>query len=158
MIYDAYTDGSVGPTNPGAGGFAWLLLDEQGAEAARRSGGLAYPQTNNTAEIMAVIDLFDWLPAGTMVRVHSDSQYVVQGYTQWSMAWVLQRWHTKAGKPVKNADLWRRLLRAGAVHEPTFYHVKGHVPGGGNRWNELADELAGVACKLYYNTVPVVAA
>lgn len=151
VVYDAYTDGSVGPTNPGAGGYAWLLLDPSGAETERRSAGLPWPQTNNTAELMAAIDLLEWLPPGTAVRVHSDSEYVVKGYTLYAEKWVLNGWRTSAGKDVANSDLWRRLLRAGAVHYPTFHHVKGH---DGHAHNETCDELARMACRLYYNTCP----
>ena len=46
---------------------------------------------------------------------------------------------TSARKPVKNADLWRRLTEAMSRHEVTWIWVKGHA---GDPGNERADALA----------------
>ena len=49
---------------------------------------------------------------------------------------------TAAKKPVKNADLWRRLDQAVADHEVEWHWVRGH---SGHPENELADALANQA-------------
>ncbi|MCQ2501704.1 MAG: ribonuclease HI, partial [Lachnospiraceae bacterium] len=41
--------------------------------------------------------------------------------------------------PVKNTDLWKRLLKAAAPHEITWIWVKGH---DGHAMNERCDQLA----------------
>lgn len=51
-------------------------------------------------------------------------------------------WKTAGNKPVKNIDLWERLLRAMEPHRVTFQWVKGH---DGHPENERCDKLATTA-------------
>ena len=51
------------------------------------------------------------------VVVHTDSQYVQLGMTEWLANWIRRGWRTAANAPVKNADLWRRLAELAAQHE-----------------------------------------
>ena len=46
------------------------------------------------------------------VDLHTDSQYVRQGITEWMPNWVRRGWKTAGGDPVKNRDLWERLHAA----------------------------------------------
>jgi ribonuclease HI len=73
------------------------------------------------------------------VRLHTDSQYVQLGISQWIHAWKKRGWRTADKKPVKNEDLWRRIDELAGQHEIEWLWVRGHV---GNPGNEKADELA----------------
>jgi ribonuclease HI len=97
------------------------------------------PTTNNRMELMAVIEALGSLKRRCHVIVHTDSQYVRLGITEWLPAWMQRGWKTASKKPVKNADLWQRLFDAAAKHEIEWRWVRGH---SGNVGNERADELA----------------
>jgi ribonuclease HI len=102
-------------------------------------GGEAGHTTNNRMELMAAIKALEALIRPATVRLHTDSSYLRNGITTWMHGWQRNGWITVAKKPVKNADLWRRLDQAAARHEIEWVWVKGHA---GNAGNERADELA----------------
>lgn len=130
-----YTDGAC-KGNPGRGGWGALLL--YGDREKELFGGDA-ATTNNRMELMAVIEGLGSLKRRCHVIVHTDSQYVRLGITEWLPAWMQRGWKTAAKKPVKNMDLWQRLFDVSARHEIEWRWVKGH---SGNVGNERADELA----------------
>lgn len=130
-----HTDGAC-RGNPGPGGWG-ALLEYQGRE--RRLKGGEPRTTNNRMELMAAIQALETLKQGCQVELHTDSNYLRQGITQWLQRWQANGWKTAAKKPVKNADLWRRLDQAAARHEMDWRWVKGHA---GNPGNEAADRLA----------------
>ena len=74
-----------------------------------------------------------------MVRLHTDSQYVKNGITQWMKKWKANGWKTADKKPVANVDLWQRLEAACGDHKIEWHWVKGH---SGHPENERADALA----------------
>ncbi|MBW8486077.1 ribonuclease HI [Actinomadura parmotrematis] len=131
----AYTDGGCSP-NPGAGG--WGAVLRYGAHVKELSGGEP-DTTNNRMEIMAAIQVLEHLTRPSLVRVHTDSQYLRQGVTRWMANWKRNGWLTASRQPVKNDDLWRRLDAAMARHRVEWFWVKGHA---GVPENERADELA----------------
>jgi ribonuclease HI len=57
----------------------------------------------------------------------------------WLDGWQRKGWRTSGKEPVKNRDLWERLLRAIAPHTIKWQWVRGHT---GNPENERCDELA----------------
>lgn len=97
--------------------------------------------TNNKMELMAVIEGLAALTRPIpVVRVHTDSTYVLKGITEWMRGWKRNGWMTSAKKPVKNADLWQRLDSECSRHgEVQWEWVKGHA---GHPENERADKLA----------------
>jgi ribonuclease HI len=98
------------------------------------------PQTtNNRMELQAVIQGLAALKQPSKVRVYTDSQYVQKGISEWIHAWKRRGWQTADRKPVKNADLWRRLDEVAGAHEVEWHWVKGHA---GHPENERADRLA----------------
>jgi ribonuclease HI len=98
------------------------------------------PQTtNNRMELMAAIQALESLNRPSQVRLYTDSTYVLNGITKWVAGWERNGWRTAAKKPVKNDDLWRRLVQAMDGHEISWQWVKGHA---GDEGNERADELA----------------
>ncbi|MQY03089.1 ribonuclease HI [Actinomadura macrotermitis] len=131
----AHTDGGCSP-NPGAGGWGAVL---RYGEHVRELCGGEPGTTNNRMEIMAAIQVLEHLTRPSLVHVHTDSQYLRQGVTQWMAAWKRNGWLTAARQPVKNADLWRRLDEAARRHRVEWFWVKGHA---GHPENERADELA----------------
>ena len=128
--------------NPGPGGWAAVILSDSGEERVL-SGGEPHT-TNNRMELTAAIRAVEAVPDKTAATVFCDSQYVVKGITQWLPSWVRRGWQTANRRPVKNADLWRRLAEA-RVGRPgvRFEWVRGHAGHPGNeRAHTLASEEA----------------
>jgi ribonuclease HI len=130
-----WTDGAC-KGNPGPGG--WGALLRHGIREKELFGG-APATTNNRMELTAVIEALASLKKPSKVVLHTDSQYVQLGITEWMRNWLRRGWRTADGKPVKNADLWQQLNEQVAVHEIEWRWVKGHA---GVEGNERADELA----------------
>jgi ribonuclease HI len=133
---DIYTDGACIP-NPGPGGWGALLLHD--GDQQELCGGEAGVTTNNRMELTAPIRALEWLPAGSTVRLYTDSTYVRDGITKWMLKWKANGWQTAAKQPVKNEDLWRLLDAAVRRHDVRWHWVKGHA---GHPGNEAADRLA----------------
>jgi ribonuclease HI len=90
-------------------------------------------------ELTAVIEALATLRRSVPVRVHTDSQYVQKGISQWMNNWKRNGWRTADKKPVKNADLWQRLDELCSEHRISWIWVRGH---SGDAGNERADRLA----------------
>jgi ribonuclease HI len=130
-----YTDGAC-KGNPGPGGWgAWLAMD--GHE--RELFGGARSTTNNRMELTAVIEALSALKRSCEVDLHTDSEYVRKGITEWIHNWKRRGWTTADRKPVKNVELWQRLEALAALHHIHWHWVKGHA---GDPGNERADALA----------------
>ena len=132
---EIYADGAC-KGNPGPGGWG-VLLRAKGRE--RELHGGEPHTTNNRMELTAVIEALACLKRNCKVRLYTDSQYVQKGISQWIHDWKRRGWRTADKKPVKNADLWRRLEELANGHEVEWHWVKGHA---GHPGNERADELA----------------
>ena len=132
---EIWTDGAC-KGNPGPGG--WGALLRYGDREKELFGGERLT-TNNRMELMAVIEALSSLKRRCDVIVHTDSQYVQLGITEWIGNWIRRDWRTADKKPVKNADLWQRLHSVAAGHDVHWHWVKGHAGIDGN---ERADELA----------------
>ena len=132
---EIFTDGAC-RGNPGPGG--WGALLRYGNHEKELFGGEA-ESTNNRMELMAAIKALESLKRACTVNLTTDSSYVRNGITQWLPNWKKRGWKTSARKPVKNADLWRRLDQAVQAHQVTWHWVKGH---SGHPENERADQLA----------------
>jgi ribonuclease HI len=132
---DIYTDGACSG-NPGPGG--WGAILRFGTHEKEIWGG--EPQTtNNRMELTAVIRALELLKRPVAARVHTDSQYVQKGISEWIHGWKARGWKTAAKAPVKNVDLWQALDRAASRHRLDWVWVRGHA---GHPENERADELA----------------
>lgn len=132
---DIYTDGACSG-NPGPGGWGALLrIDGKEKELS----GYAPATTNNRMEMTAVIEALRALKRPVAARVHTDSQYVQKGISEWIHGWKKRGWQTADRKPVKNADLWQALDAATVGHKIEWLWVRGHA---GHVENERVDELA----------------
>ncbi len=132
---EIYTDGAC-KGNPGPGGWGALLV--AGKHRKEMFGGEANT-TNNRMELLAVIRALEALNKPCRVVLHTDSQYVQKGISEWIHGWKARGWKTAAREPVKNADLWQTLDVVAQKHEIDWRWVKGHA---GHDGNEAADELA----------------
>ncbi len=130
-----YTDGACSG-NPGPGGYGVILVS--GHHRKEIKGGEPNT-TNNRMELMAAIAALEALKRPCDIELHTDSQYLRLGITEWLRGWKRNGWRTAAKKPVKNDDLWRRLDEAAQRHHIDWRWVKGH---SGHDANERADELA----------------
>ncbi|MBY0573900.1 MAG: ribonuclease HI [Undibacterium sp.] len=130
-----YTDGAC-KGNPGVGGWGALLI--AGTREKELFGG-ERDTTNNRMELMAVIRSLEALKRPCQITLHTDSQYVLKGITEWIAGWKAKGWKTASKAPVKNVDLWQALELAKNTHEIEWVWVKGHA---GNIGNERADQLA----------------
>ena len=130
-----HTDGAC-LGNPGPGGWAGLLR-WRGIE--REVAGGEPDTANNRMELMAAIAALEALREPCEVVLHTDSQYVRQGITEWMANWLRRGWKTAGGDPGKNRDLWGRLHAAAARHRVDWRWVKGHA---GDPDNERVDQLA----------------
>jgi ribonuclease HI len=139
-VVEIFTDGACSG-NPGPGGWG-VILRWRGHE--REMSGSAAGTTNNRMELTAAIEGLEALKRGVKVRVYTDSTYVRDGISKWIHAWKRNGWKTAGKKPVKNADLWRRLDAALADHDVEWHWIRGHA---GHPENERADQLARAAIK-----------
>ena len=130
-----YSDGAC-KGNPGAGGWGALLVTD--GHRKEICGGEANT-TNNRMEMTAVIRALESLKRPSTVEVHTDSQYVQKGISEWMDGWKRRNWRTADGKPVKNQDLWLQLDALSQLHRIEWKWVRGH---NGHPENERADELA----------------
>ena len=90
-------------------------------------------------ELKAVIEALNALTRPCEVVVHTDSQYVQKGISEWIHGWKARGWKTAAKAPVKNVDLWQALDAAQERHKIEWRWVRGH---NGHVGNERADALA----------------
>jgi ribonuclease HI len=130
-----WTDGACSG-NPGPGGYGAIL---QFGEREKELSGGEPATTNNRMELMAAIVALEALTRPCAVDLHTDSQYVRNGVTQWLAGWKARGWKTADRKPVKNVELWRRLEEASERHDVAWHWVRGHA---GDEMNERADALA----------------
>jgi len=132
---EIYTDGAC-RGNPGPGGWG-AVLRAGGRE--REIMGAEASTTNNRMELTAAIEALRALKWPCRVRLHTDSQYLRQGITDWIDGWKRRGWRTAGRKDVKNQELWRALDEEVDRHNVDWIWVKGHA---GHPENERADQLA----------------
>ncbi len=137
-----YTDGAARGNPDGPGGYGTVLeyIDSKGMLHTKELSQGYRRTTNNRMELMAVIAGLEALNRPCMVDLYSDSKYVVDAFNQhWIDGWIKKGWKRGKNEPVKNIDLWKRLLKAKEPHQVTFHWVKGH---DGHLQNERCDTLA----------------
>lgn len=142
MLVKIYTDGSARGNPDGPGGYGTILkyVDGKGVLHERELSQGYVRTTNNRMELMAAIAGLEALKKPCKVELYSDSQYLVNAFNQhWIEGWIKKNWKRGKNEPVKNVDLWKRLLSAKEPHDVSFIWVKGH---DGHAENERCDSLA----------------
>ena len=142
MQVKIYTDGAARGNPDGPGGYGAILhyVDTKGQLHERELSRGYKKTTNNRMELMAAIAALEALTRPCQVELYSDSKYLVDAFNQrWIDGWIKKGWKRGKNEPVKNIDLWQRLLAAKEPHQVTFIWVKGH---NGHPENERCDFLA----------------
>jgi len=134
-VVEVFTDGAC-QGNPGPGGWG-VLLRYQHQE--KQLWGGEVNTTNNRMELLAAIMALETLKRPCQVCLTTDSQYLQKGITEWLPHWIKRGWKTCDKRPVKNTDLWQRLLAATQNHTIEWQWIRGH---NGHIENEIADRLA----------------
>ena len=145
MQVQIYTAGSARGNPDGPGGYGTVLhyTDVKGELHVREYSQGYVRTTNNRMELMAAIVGLEALNRPCEVELYSDSQYLVNAFNQrWIENWQKKNWKRGKNEPVKNVDLWKRLLAAKAPHNVKFIWVRGH---NGHPQNERCDALATAA-------------
>ncbi len=140
-----YTDGAARGNPDGPGGYGAVLefIDSSGQLHTKELSQGYIKTTNNRMELMAAIAALEALNRPCDVDLWSDSQYLVNAFNQhWIDSWIRKKWMRSKNDPVKNVDLWQRLLKASQPHQITWNWVRGH---NGHPQNERCDTLATTA-------------
>jgi len=147
-----YTDGGcIG--NPGPGGWAAILIH---GKHKKELTGRSSNTTNNRMELRAAIEALNTLNRPCHVELYTDSEYLRLGITEWVTNWQRNGSSTSDKKPVKNRNLWQKLIGAVERHAPAggviWRWTKGHA---GDAYNERADVLANNAARTTSADDPV---
>lgn len=145
MKVTIYTDGAARGNPDGPGGYGTLLrcVDAKGTVHEREYSAGYKKTTNNRMELMAAIVGLEALNKPCEVTLYSDSKYLTDAFNQnWIGSWLRNGWRNSQKQPVKNVDLWKRLLAAAKPHQVAYVWVKGHA---GHPENERCDVLATTA-------------
>ena len=145
MLVKIFTDGSARGNPDGPGGYGTILqyVDGKGMLHERTYSQGYEKTTNNRMELMAAIVGLEALNRPCEVELYSDSQYLINAFNQhWIDGWIKKGWKRGKSEPVKNTDLWKRLLAAAQPHTIRYIWVKGHA---GHPENERCDQLATMA-------------
>lgn len=142
MLVKIYTDGAARGNPDGPGGYGTILhyTDSKGVLHERTFSQGYKRTTNNRMELMAAIVGLEALTKPCQVELYSDSRYLTDAFNQkWIDSWMKKGWKRGKNQPVKNEELWKRLLKAMEGHTVTYIWVKGH---DGHPENERCDQLA----------------
>ena len=137
-ILEVYTDGSARP-NPGDGSWAFCIVDKN--KPLHFESGFIPDSTCNQMEMRAVINSLEYIINNgyddCMIYLHTDSQYVQLGITNWIVKWKQNNFKSANGT-VKNIAMWKQLDKLSNKLTVHFQWVRGH---SGNKWNEFVDKL-----------------
>ena len=148
MMIKIYTDGSC-LGNPGAGGWAAVIVDEKN-HREEIFGGEEHT-TNNRMELTAAIRALEKISAGEQVELFTDSSYLKNAFTNgWLAKWKSNGWKTATKSPVLNKDLWLEVDELISTRAVKFNWVKGHA---GNFFNERCDELARTTAEKFHRGI-----
>ena len=140
-----FSDGSARGNPDGPGGYGAIIqyVDSAG-RLHEKELSEGFPKTsNNRMELLGAIAALEALTRPCEVDLYSDSSYLVNAFEKhWIDNWQKNGWKTSSKEPVKNQDLWERLLKAMSTHQVRFHWVRGH---NGHPENERCDRLATAA-------------
>ena len=165
-MINVFTDGACsnnGKQNAKAG-IGVFFEENDPRNVSRRVDG---KQTNNTAELTAILVVFDILrediEQGKNIVIHSDSEYSINCMTKWGVKWAQDNWSKKT---IKNLELVKKGYELFQQYpNVSISHVKAHTESMdplsvGNRGaDRLANESIGLeecpyADQKYYLNVP----
>lgn len=132
------TDGACRGSS-GRGGWSAVIVEDG---TTRTVCGGSRDTTGNRMEVLAAIEGLAVLDGPSRVTLHTDSRYLVDGVTRRVRGWIERGWRNADGRPVRNRDLWERLIGEAARHEISWTWCKVH---SGHLYNEMANTAAGPA-------------
>ena len=141
-VVKLYTDGAAkgNPDGPGGYGVVLQYVDRNGTLHEKELSQGYIRTTNNRMELMAAIAGLEALTRPCLIDLYSDSKYLVDAFNEnWIAGWIKNNWNRQKSGPVRNQDLWKRLLKDLEPHKVNFIWVKGH---DGHPENERCDQLA----------------
>lgn len=135
-VVHVWTDGSTLPINPGPGGWAAVLRLKKGNEYVKEKiiSGSSKWASNIRMETVGALRALQYLKVPSIVIIHTDSQYIVDGFKRLTRNQLLK----------SHYDIWGLLLHYSQIHHVHLKKVKGH---SGVEGNELADKYAKEAAK-----------
>ena len=103
---DIFTDGAAKANPRGPGGYAAIVKvykkDSIEFESIEEFAGGSPVTTNNKMELMGVIVGLERVTEPSMIRIYSDSSYIINAFNKrWMYNWKRNGWKTRTGKPVK---------------------------------------------------------
>jgi ribonuclease HI len=112
----------------------------------RRISGYVYNTTNNRMEMQAIINAVHSLPAGSKVKIFSDSGYCVTGHNDpaYLKKWMYNGWKTSKKDPVENRDLWEEFIKIDMMYDVQYILIKGHSKDKNSihkKWNDMCDQM-----------------
>lgn len=123
----AYTDGACFGNPSGPGGWAAVVFASETNLSWYLFGHLS-STSNNRAEALGALGAMEWVPEGSKLAIHSDSELTIR---------LLQgRYKIKS-----NTDIWELILRLREAKrlDLEYIWVRGHA---GDPLNEVADRLS----------------
>lgn len=144
-LLEFYTDGAYSSRSD-MGGWAAICVEDD--VIIDRQSGMEPYSTNNRMELTAflsALENIDTIQTGnTKVRIYTDSAYISNCFAQkWYVKWRANGWKTSDKQPVKNQDLWTRILALYIKHKKDFdlevIKVAAHKD---NKYNKIVDEMA----------------
>lgn len=147
---EMYTDGACSG-NPGPGGWGVVLIYKN---HIKELSGAEDNTTNNRMELTAIIKAFEALKEKCNIKLYSDSSYSLNPFLQgWIAQWQMNGWRSLSKSPVKNVDLWEKLIDLMQGHNVEMIWVKGHAE---NKYNNRCDELARKAIESLPKTTEII--
>lgn len=144
-LLEFYTDGAYSSKSEMGG---WAAICVENDEIIDTQSNYEPYTTNNRMELWAFLSALENIDTietpNTKVKIYTDSAYIANCFAEkWYVKWRANGWKTSDKQPVKNQDLWTRILALYIKHRERFQleiiKVKSHA---GNRYNEMVDLLA----------------
>jgi len=135
-----YTDGACN-TKTGMGGWAALIRRDEWETVVTGTSTKASPFQ---MEAEAVIGALTRLDGKGHMEIYTDCELLVRGMTEYLHVWIQRNWKKSNNKPVKNRDVWERLMAATAECNITWNWIRGHA---GHPFNTRVHMLARQACR-----------
>jgi ribonuclease HI len=140
QLLSIYIDGACSG-NPGPGGWAVYYCYENFGKLMHNS---ERDTTNNRMELVAAIKALEDLQTSSKIKIYTDSIYVKNGITEWIYGWIKNSWYNSKKEPVKNSDLWQKLLQLTEKHDIEWLWLKAHTTkvDSNSLGNYLVDDLS----------------
>ncbi len=129
-VVEAYTDGSVGPKNPGECSTGWVILRD--GSYFKQGGSYLGHGTVSVAELTAILEVLMEVPKEKDLIINTDSQYCINVITLGHNIRINECIIHEIKMQIKC-----RSKRFGT--NVTFNKVKSH---SGDKYNDLADTIA----------------